>query len=461
MQAAKRALHGTLRGPCHTRFVQRFVVQTTCGRGDVEVCCRSKKRGKRIGAIVRAGTCAGRDACVSASRSVGSGCPDTGGCVTTTTTTTSTTTTTTSSNTTSTTTTTTSTTSTTLVCGNGALDADEECDPGPVGGAGVPCALGLCDVHCTCPPPPQSLEFTTSAPGGHCGSVRDGAGNEIKPLTCGGLNIGGGASAISEASVPDGSTSRFTLDCANLTCTIGPTSERPASNSAEPDCSAPGCNFGTPLPIPNAVVSALSVCVLNTWSAAASGTLDLATGAATTNVPLVSDVYLTGNADQPCPRCSASGRPDAPGTGTCDRGPRAGRPCTTVSSTGLTRDCPTGGADATHACSEGGNTPCIDGAHVGPIQVDLSPLTTTAVSRSSASGLFCPDQVNPGCLGEPGCRTIAEEGATRGPITPGRPTPATLASVFCIAATANGIVNSTSNLPGPGAVALPGAFVVE
>jgi hypothetical protein len=40
--------------------------------------------------------------------------------------------------------------------------------------------------------------------------------------------------------------------------------------------------------------------LLNTWSAAASGTLDLSTGASSTNVPLISDNYLTGNVAQPC-----------------------------------------------------------------------------------------------------------------------------------------------------------------
>jgi hypothetical protein len=38
------------------------------------------------------------------------------------------------------------------------------------------------------------------------------------------------------------------------------------------------------------------------------------------------------------------------------------------------------------------------------------------------------------------------------------PAPVTLASVFCIPSTNNGLVDGTANLPGPGAVSLPGTF---
>jgi len=37
----------------------------------------------------------------------------------------------------------------------------------------------------------------------------------------------------------------------------------------------------------------------------------------------------------------------------------------------------------------------------------------------------------------------------------------TLAYVFCISATPNGLVNFAADLPGPGAVALPGTFRVN
>ena len=113
-----------------------------------------------------------------------------------------------------------------------------------------------------------------------------------------------------------------------------------------------------------------------------------------------------------------------------------------------------------------GQDSCIDGTHVGPIAVDLSPLTTGPASKSAdASGNFCPGQGGtpgtPGCFGQPTCRTITENGVPSGPISIGVPATGTLASVFCIGATPNGLVNFSADLPGPGAVSLPGQFVVN
>jgi hypothetical protein len=317
----------------------------------------------------------------------------------------------------------------------------------------------------TTPTPPTVLDFSTSAPGGTCGNTQDGAAVVLKNLTCGGLNLGGGAALVPEGPIPDGSVSRFTLSCAGASCTIGATSTAPAVNSADPDCTDTGCNFGTPLPIPNPAIPSITSCVLNTWSAPASGSLDLAAGTSSTNVALSSDVYLTGNLAQPCPRCSASGTPSSPGMGTCDRGPRTGMACTTTSSTGITRDCPTGGTDGTHPCTPGGGL-CIDGSHVGVIAIDLSPLTTGSASMTDAAGLFCPGQGMgstglAGCFGSGACRTITENGAAAGTVTPGVPANATLASVFCIASTGNGLVDASADLPGPGAIALPGTFVAH
>src|SRR5262249_39066470 len=254
-------------------------------------------------------------------------------------------------------------------------------------------------------------------------------------------------------------------------------------------------------------------------------------GAATKFVPLTSDIYLTGIPSQPCPKCMPVGTP--PFTGTCDRGPRAGSPCTSTSSTGYTRDCPTGGvgtiaspcpggqpgngqtccspicagdgvtfcstdadciAGATTGpcvspghctnnpatacttttdcvppgicvpcncpCNAGGGA-CCDGGHVGAIGVNLSPLPTGPASTTSSVGRFCTGQLagtHAGCFGSSTCRTINENGSPAGPILTNVPAAATLASVFCIPATGNALVNASADLPGPGAVALPGAY---
>lgn len=357
------------------------------------------------------------------------------------------------------------------LCGNGVVDADEECDAGPDGGP-VEGACGNCTITCGCVPCPEGfceglLDFTTGMAGGTCGTVQDGSGGLLKPLICGALYLGGGAAIVPEGPTPDGSVSRFAISCTGSSCTLQPTTTAPGFDTPAPDCTNTGCNFGAPLEIPNPGIPAITTCVLNTWAAPASGTLDLATGASSTSVALASDVYLTSNLSQPCPRCSVTGSPASPGRGVCDRGPRSGLPCTTTSSIGLTRDCPTGGANPpAQPCTPDGSY-CIDGSHVGVIGVDLSPLTTGRSSRPNAQGLFCPGQHQgvgpgqPGCFGLPQCRAITENGTPAGPITVGAPASGTLASVFCVAATGNGLVDASADLPGPGAVSLPGTFLIR
>jgi len=358
------------------------------------------------------------------------------------------------------------TTSTTNPCGNGVLDAGEQCD-----GAAVPCADGVCDpIDCQCRAQPRRvLDFTNGSPVNSCGDTRDAQDGVLANLLCGGLNIGGGSSLTPEGPTPDGSTSRFLLDCNNNDCTINPFAVAPRQNSADPDCSTTGCNFGTPLPIINPLGAAFTTCVLNTFSTPVSGNIDLATGQSTTSIVLNSDIFTAAQdrPTEPCPKCSATGTLANPGHGTCNSGPRAGQDCTSTNSSGLTRDCLPGGVGPGASCEPGGN-PCADGtSHVGAILVDLSPLSTGTVSKSAADGLFCKD-LNPpqgapqvGCFGKPDCRKITENGVPGGAITLNTPANATLASVFCIAATQNGLVNGAAGLPGPGAVSLPGTYVMK
>ena len=111
-------------------------------------------------------------------------------------------------------------------------------------------------------------------------------------------------------------------------------------------------------------------------------------------------------------------------------------------------------------CTPGGGL-CIDGSHVGVISVNLTPATTGTSSVTNAGGLFCPGQLTAGCFGLSACRTITENGAAAGPLSIGTPANATLGSVFCIGATGNGLVDASANLPGPGAVSLPGTFTAN
>ena len=308
--------------------------------------------------------------------------------------------------------------------------------------------------------PSAYLDFTIRTPGGICGETRDGSGAVLDELACGVLYMGSGVSLFGEAPFGAGSTSRFFLGCAGSSCSVGPTAVAPPPNSTAPDCTHTGCTFGTPLPMPNPVIPSITTCMLISWSAPAAGALDLASGAMTAGMPLASDVYITSNLSQPCPRCSAAGTPSAPATGVCDRGPRAGLACVTRNQDGLTRDCPTGGVGPSKPCTLGGGL-CLDGIHVGPISLAVVPLTTGTATMSSPTGIFCPGQPDPGCFGRPTCRSITEAGSSAGPLTPDVPAEATLAATFCSAPAWSGAIDAAIGLPGPAAVSLPGTFTVS
>jgi hypothetical protein len=288
---------------------------------------------------------------------------------------------------------------------------------------------------------PLTVEFASLAGSGACGDTRNGMGAVLDTLACGDLALGSGNGIIPPSSLPDGAVVHFKLGGCSIiplgVCALDP---EPTPGPGF-DCTTTGCSFGPPVALPN---GGLSACSVNTFSAPASGTVNLLTGDTTANVALNLHVFLTGNAAQPCPLCSASGAPGAPGTGTCDRGARAGLICTSTNSQGLSKDCPPGGGD--------GST------DVGTIAAVLSPVTTGTASKSNPAGLFCPGQTVAGCFGDTACRSITETGVSPGiAITSAlAPQPATLVSTFCVQATGNGLLDGPAGLPGPAAISLPG-----
>jgi hypothetical protein len=288
---------------------------------------------------------------------------------------------------------------------------------------------------------PLTVEFASVAGTGACGVTRDGLGGTLGTLDCGDLSLGNGNGGLPPSTLPDGAVVHFRLGgCSVLplaTCAL----------DAEPtpgvgfDCTSTGCSFGAPVPIPN---GALSVCSVNTFAAPASGTVNLLDGSTTANVSLNLQIFLTSNPGQPCPRCSATGTPAAPGSGSCDRGARAGLTCTSTNSQGLSRDCLPGGSDGSTG--------------LGTIGANLSPVTTGTASKSNPTGLFCPGQTAPGCFGEATCRSITETGTSPGAAITSAlaPQPATLVSTFCVAATGNNLLDGPAGLAGPAAISLPG-----
>jgi hypothetical protein len=264
---------------------------------------------------------------------------------------------------------------------------------------------------------------------------------------------------------------------------IYPVTGRTAAESgSNNNCTDSGCAFGPYLPISNGQTS---TCVRNNFSAPVTGTLDATLGSFTGSFPLASSVTLTGNAAQPCPRC-VGGDPTIVGSGLCPSiaqwfintcpvgpcppnafvqvaSPDAGLPCTPVNLLGDTHDCdPTG----------------LSG--LGPLTVDLTPISTTTTSSAGPAGLFCP-LANPALQaaagafscngtttgncpeGKRGVATSIEETGVPAGLMGLAAKPVTLASTFCIpesTAVLGFIINDAASLPGPGAVALPGTFQI-
>jgi hypothetical protein len=241
-----------------------------------------------------------------------------------------------------------------------------------------------------------------------------------------------------------------------------------------------------------------STCVINRVTTSASGSGNCSDGSYTLlDLPLGSDIYLTGDlldgmapdrpnvpGIQPCPICTAGGT-CASGT-CCKGGPRHDLDCVPGSSAlgdayPTTHDCPPPG--------NAGSAPPFIGTLPIPYAVTTGTTSKSSVDQSAQPFVFCgfcgaqfapsfqgPPAVpctsdsqcttapfpkcrqrTPGAFAQGPARTIAETGTPAGIcMNTGVPYPATLVSVFCIPPTYNSTVDASADLPGPGAVSLPG-----
>src|SRR5207249_406463 len=187
---------------------------------------------------------------------------------------------------------------------------------------------------CGFSPKPSALNFTTSIGAGNCGTLKTSTGVLLENLACGGLYTGGGSAGVPlPFQVPDmGSSLTGVASCSGTSLTLtNLTSTQTGSNR---DCTSVGCLFGPPLPIPNSATTPISLCVINTVAANASGSADCVTGASNLSLPLSSELFLTGdlfpNAPgiQSCPVCNQ----------TCNAGTNLNGPCNSDA------DCPGAGA---------------------------------------------------------------------------------------------------------------------
>jgi len=189
------------------------------------------------------------------------------------------------------------------------------------------------------------------------------------------------------------------------------------------------CFFGTPVPLS---MGHLSVCMLNAVQRDISGTVNLLTNQTKVSASLSSRIYLTGDSLSPCPQCVS---------GTCSGGQRIGLPCS--EGAGLAR--------TTIEC------PPQDQQFLGRLGVNLSSLDTGTSILTDPGGNLCPGQRTPGAFGGE-ASLIRENGASllsRGFFG------ITLAGTFCVPATGNEFLDSAADLPGPGAISVPGTIAIE
>jgi hypothetical protein len=112
----------------------------------------------------------------------------------------------------------------------------------------------------------------------------------------------------------------------------------------------------------------------------------------------------------------------------------------------------TSGTCTAGACV-GGTGDCV----AGPARPCTSDADCAAFTSGCAGPCTACRQRNPGAFNQGAARTVIETGAPAGDLRADRLEHAsTLASVFCIPPSFNNTVDSAADLPGPGAVALPG-----
>jgi hypothetical protein len=362
--------------------------------------------------------------------------------------------------------------------------------PGGGGGPAFPCAG--CNGH-------SFINVTTADVPGDCGDIIDAGGMVVANVQCAGLYTGGGGNAVPlPLDIPDlGSATSKITTCTGSVVTLGATTS--TETGSIKTCTSPGCFFGAPLAVPNPGSTPTSVCVLNSFSSGVSGSADCSTGATNISAPLSSVIFLTGDTStdpggtiagiQPCPLCSG---------GSCIGGANNSMSCTAGTGTlggnpsyPTSNDCPpdpmfnigtlpvafslsTGSVSwtGTPATNDTGSSASVQnrvfsgfcrdadgtGAFAGSTPATAQPCWENGMAVGAAcSGTFesC-EQKNNGAFGPAGGanRTIIAIG--NGMSIIGGPAAGTLVGVFSIRPTFDPTVDAAGDLPGPGAVAIPG-----
>lgn len=275
-----------------------------------------------------------------------------------------------------------------------------------------------------------------------------------------------------------------------------------------------GPTFGPPLPL---IAQSVPVCVINRYQPGPiTAKINVQTGEVdATNslaVNLFSDVHLTLT-NQVCPRCKGNGAPQFGGTGKCDGGPNVNQNCTIDSIINV----PQAAGSPLYALSSGcppdpsqlapgstlniklrlttgtstltGPKPCTaqpgeptglvvqdDNCHGMPCNATCTGIACVSHdslgrcidSKGGISQVCCAGSSITPCFPTAGGGAIVRTGTADppAPVWPDPTYPKTstggiLVTTFCEGATGVGTINSTSGLPGPGALILPGTQILK
>lgn len=368
---------------------------------------------------------------------------------------------------------------------------------------------GVAPTCSTCCGNAGFLSITGNAGVGDCGDVIRNSGVLAKNIACGGLYVGGGGNSVPlPITLPDtGSTVMALTSCAGNVASVGAATSTQTGSLR--NCSGIGCLFGAPMPVPQPASPPTSVCTIITVTTPITGTVDCATGALNLTTSLNKEVFLTGDTAtdpggtipgmQPCPLCSA---------GTCIGGPNNGMACTPgtgplTTSYPTSHDCPPAPSASvanvtllfpaavastgtiswtgTVATNDSGATEsvqnrvfcgfCRDTNGTGAFDASAAPgfqfqpcwqnnmAIGTACSEALNSAESCEQRTNAAFGPNGGLNnTVTVNGAPAGSLNDLGSHAGTLASVFCVPPSFDSTIDGASDLPGPGALAMPSSL---
>jgi hypothetical protein len=340
--------------------------------------------------------------------------------------------------------------------------------------------------------------LTTRKGAGICGAATVPGGAIHRQLECGRLYFGGGGTGLSLPQVqPDGAELLFKVFSCTPAGFLGLEPTTAADDARR--CTSVGCLFGPPIALPEPVSTPVSSCIVQRLAAPPLGIANCATGEMAISLPLVSEIFLTGDdrpaepGIQPCPVCAPSvGNETCAGdrcAPCCHGGPNHLKPCTPGTSAPggsalnaaypTSQDCPPHPSDHIGSVPIGYSlatapvtwtTPtsgprmgvfagfCRDGDLTGGFQDPAVRCFENGMTLTTCSGVFeACEQRNRGAFGPNAgaVRSIRLVGTPAGSITAGNVGTGTLVTIFGIPPTFDSTVDAAADLPGPGALSLP------